>query len=74
MYTSWHVAMNTEIVLNKQLEDLKEQHRQMDHDIRFMEQDASHNQLMAARLKKQKLALRDQIAKIEVELYPDVPA
>lgn len=74
MYASWHVAMNTEVVLVKQLEDLKEQHRQLDHDVRCMEQDPSHNQLMAARLKKQKLALRDKIAEIEVELYPDVPA
>jgi len=74
MLNTWHVAMNTEVVLVKQLEELKEQHRQLDHDIRCMEQDPMHNQLMAARLKKQKLALRDQIAKIEVELYPDVPA
>ncbi len=74
MYTNWHVSMNTEVVLVKQLDDLKEQHRNLDRDIRIMEQDATHNQLMAARLKKQKLALRDKIAEIEVELYPDVPA
>lgn len=74
MYTNWHVAMNTEVVLHKQLEDLKDQHRTLDHEIRVMEQDPTHNQLMAARMKKQKLALRDKIAEIEVELYPDVPA
>jgi hypothetical protein len=66
--------MNTEVVLLKQLEELKEQHRQLDHEIRCAEQDPLHNQLMAARLKKQKLGLRDQMAALEMALYPDVPA
>lgn len=74
MYGSFNVAMNAEVILVKQMEDMKEQHRQLDHEIRCMEQDPLHNQLMAARLKKQKLALRDQIAAIEMQLYPDVPA
>lgn len=74
MYAPWQATMNTEVVLVKQLEDIKEQHRQLDHEIRCMEQDPTHNQLMAARLKKQKLALRDRIAELEAELYPDVPA
>lgn len=74
MYAPWQATMNTDVILFKQLEDLKEQHRQLDHEIRCMEQDATHNQLMAARLKKQKLALRDQMAALESALYPDVPA
>ncbi len=74
MYAHWQATMNTEVVLHKQLEDIKEQHRQLDHEIRCLEQDPTHNQLMAARLKKQKLALRDQMAQLESTLYPDVPA
>ena len=74
MYAPWQATMNTEVVLVKQLEDIKEQHRQLDHEIRCMEQDPTHSHLMAARLKKQKLALRDRIAELEAELYPDVPA
>ena len=74
MYAPWQATMNTDVVIFKQLEDLKEQHRQLDHEIRCAEQDPSHNQLMAARLKKQKLALRDQMAALEAALYPDVPA
>lgn len=75
MYTTWHVEMmDQEIVLVKQLEELKEQHRQLDHEIRCMEQDATRNELLVARHKKQKLALRDKIIDLENALYPDVPA
>lgn len=74
MYTPWQATMNTDVILFKQLEDIKEQHRQLDHEIRCVEQDPSHNQLQVARLKKQKLALRDQICSLEATLYPDVPA
>jgi hypothetical protein len=74
MYTAWHVEMDQEIVLVKQLEDLKEQHRQLDHEIRCMEQDPARNELLVARHKKQKLALRDKIIDLESALYPDVPA
>lgn len=74
MFTHWQVTMNDEIVLFKQLDELKDQHRQLDEEIREMQMSPSPNELMIARLKKRKLQLRDQIMTLEVEIYPDQPA
>lgn len=75
MYTQWHHAMNDEIVIIKQLDELKEEHRQLDERIRQMQLDsAASDELQIARMKKRKLQLRDQIMTLEVEIYPDMPA
>lgn len=74
MYTQWQVAMNDDIVLLKQLDELKEQHRQLDHEIRALGDDSMQHEMQIARLKKRKLQLRDMIATLEVEIYPDMPA
>lgn len=71
MYTQWQVAMNDDIVLLKQLDELKEQHRLLDEEIKSL---AGVDEMQAARLKKRKLQLRDMIATLEVEIYPDMPA
>lgn len=73
MYTSWQVPMNDEITLIKQLEAFKEQHRDLDREISAIG-DASWDELRLARLKKEKLRLRDKIYSLESELYPDQPA
>ena len=74
MYTQWHVTMNDDIVLFKQLDELKEQHRQLDAEIRQMQLLGAADEMQIARLKKRKLQLRDQIMTLEVEIYPDQPA
>lgn len=75
MYTHWQHAMNDEIVIIKQLDELKEEHRQLDARIRQMQEDSSAtDELQIARMKKRKLQLRDQIMTLEVEIYPDMPA
>lgn len=74
MYNQWHVAMNDDIVIFKQLDDLKEQHRQLDSEIRALQILGNANEMQVARLKKRKLQLRDQIMTLEVEIYPDQPA
>lgn len=75
MYTQWQHAMNDEIVIIKQLDELKEEHRQLDARIQLMQEDASQtDELQIARMKKRKLQLRDQIMTLEVEIYPDMPA
>ncbi|MFM9889940.1 MAG: YdcH family protein [Rickettsiales bacterium] len=67
--------MNDEIVIIKQLDELKEEHRQLDARIQLMQEDASQtDELQIARMKKRKLQLRDQIMTLEVEIYPDMPA
>lgn len=71
MYTAWHATMNNELVLLKQLEELKEQHRQLDAEIHNFD---GANELELARKKKRKLQLKDMIATLEVEIYPDQPA
>ncbi len=71
MYSQWQVTMNDDIVLFKQLDDLKDQHRQLDEEIRQL---TGQDEMLVARLKKRKLQLRDQIMTLEVEIYPDQPA
>lgn len=73
MYMQWHNAMNDEIVLVKKLDELKDEHRELDREIRQMELTGA-DEMSIARKKKRKLQLRDQIATLEVEIYPDQPA
>lgn len=73
MYVNpWQVTMNDDVVLLKQLDELKEQHRQLDNEINSLT--GLGDELSLARLKKQKLQLRDMIATLEIDLYPDQPA
>jgi len=74
MYTQWQVTMNDDVVLFKQLDDLKEQHRQLDIEIQMLGGGGSTDEMALARLKKRKLQLRDQIQTLEFEIYPDQPA
>ncbi len=74
MYMQWQGTMNDEIVLFKQLDELKEQHRQLDLEIREIQMLGAPDEMQIARLKKRKLQLRDQIMTLEVEIYPDQPA
>ena len=71
MITQWQVTMNDDIVVVKQLDELKEQHRQLDAEIQQLN---GKDEMLVARLKKRKLQLRDMIQTLEFELYPDQPA
>jgi len=64
----------TEQELRKRLELLKTEHRDLDAAISALMESGSTDQLQIARLKKRKLALRDQIAKLEDTLLPDIIA
>lgn len=66
--------MNDELNLEKQLEVLRQQHRALDNRLGKLAIDAYVDQLQLARLKREKLALRDKITAIEDELYPDIIA
>jgi hypothetical protein len=74
MFSQWQATMNDDVVIYKQLDDLKEQHRQLDEEIRQIQLAGAVDEMLIARLKKRKLQLRDQIATLEVEIYPDQPA
>ena len=71
MISQWQVTMNDDIVVFKQLDELKEQHRVLDEEIRNL---SGSDEMLIARLKKRKLQLRDMISTLEFELYPDQPA
>ncbi len=64
----------TEAELRKRRELLRLEHRDMDAAIAALTGAGTPDQLQIARLKKRKLALRDQIAAIEDELVPDIIA
>lgn len=56
------------------LAELKLEHRDLDDAIHRLEHETVHDQLALRRMKKRKLLLKDQIARMERELDPDIPA
>jgi len=60
--------------MRKRLEGLKIEHRDLDAAIDALSGGGSSDQLQIARLKKRKLKLKDQIAKIQDDLNPDILA
>lgn len=66
--------LDHEDVLRMRLEVLRQDHRDLDTAIRALEESAVPDVLVIKRLKKQKLGLKDRIARIEDELTPDIIA
>ena len=64
----------TEAEMRKKLALLKTEHRDLDAAIEALRESGSTDQLQIARLKKRKLALKDQIGMIEDALLPDIIA
>lgn len=64
----------SEEALRKQLAELRVQHRDLDEVIARLVHDKSIDELLLRRLKKQKLYLRDTIARLESRLIPDLDA
>jgi hypothetical protein len=56
------------------LAGLRQAHQDLDAAVHALQSLPVPNQLQIARLKKQKLALRDQIAQIDKRLTPDIIA
>ncbi len=56
------------------LAELKAQHRSLDDAIADMKAAPGDSQLEIQRLKKEKLALRDDISRLEAILFPDIIA
>ncbi len=66
--------MNEKGALFKQLEELRDQHRELDQDISRRSEEGAGNPIELQRLKKRKLMLKDQITALENELLPDIIA
>ncbi len=60
--------------LRAQLAELKQEHRDLDAAIAGLEETIRPDQLQIKRLKKRKLQLKDEIARVEDELFPDIIA
>ena len=63
-----------ETALRAGLATLRQEHQDLDDAIDALAARPSPDQLQIARLKRKKLALRDQITKIEDQLTPDIIA
>lgn len=61
-------------MLRIKLNVLRAEHRELDEAIMALEAAVLPDQIALRRLKKQKLALKDQIVKIEDRLIPDIIA
>lgn len=60
--------------LKSKLETLRVEHRDLDEVIDNLSASSGFDQLRLKRLKKRKLALKDQIIQIESDLLPDIIA
>jgi hypothetical protein len=60
--------------IRRQLERLREEHRDLDAAIEALERVGAADRLQMQRLKKRKLALRDRLAMYEDLLTPDIIA
>lgn len=61
-------------VLRAKLADLTQEHRDLDMAIAALTASGTNDQIQLTRLKKRKLQLKDQIARIEDALLPDIIA
>jgi hypothetical protein len=69
-----HITQDEKQILIQALAELKQEHRELDIAIQDMAQRVHANQLEITRLKKQKLKLKDSIARVESKLIPDLHA
>lgn len=69
-----HFEMDSDEMLRVKLEVLRREHRDLDEAIHVVQTSGRGDQLTLRRLKKQKLHLKDQIARIEDILTPDIIA
>lgn len=60
--------------LRRLLADLQQKHRTLDELIVSLEQTPGTDQLNITRLKKRKLQLKDEISRVEDQIFPDIIA
>jgi hypothetical protein len=66
-------AANDDVIQMK-ISELRQAHQDLDAAVSALEDQPVVDQLLIARLKKQKLNLRDRIAQLEDQLTPDIIA
>lgn len=60
--------------IQQRIEELLLEHRDLDIAIKVLADSPGHDQLQLRRMKKRKLLLKDQIAHLQSQITPDVPA
>jgi len=68
------MSFNGDETIRARLTALSEEHRDLDAAIDALIAARTQDQLKIARLKKRKLALKDQIHRLEIQLTPDIIA
>lgn len=63
-----------DVEVRARLLELRQQHQDLGAAVAALEDQALQDQLQIARLKKQKLLLKDQIIRLESQLKPDIIA
>lgn len=66
-------VMSPREMLEAELAELRRRHRALDEQIEAMGE-AARADLAVRRMKKQKLELKDRIARLEDQIYPDIIA
>ncbi len=61
-------------VVNGRLADLQQEHQDLDDSIRALELLPVPDQLLIARLKRKKLAVKDEIIQLQDRIRPDIIA
>jgi len=68
------LVMDDDEVIRKRLSDMRIEHRDLDDVIAHLAENPFVDQVQMRRLKKRKLQLKDQIARLESMLIPDLNA
>jgi len=63
-----------EEAIQQRIIELSVEHRDLDDVIAQLTALSGHNELLVRRLKKKKLAIKDQILQLQIQLVPDIPA
>ncbi|MFP6729706.1 MAG: YdcH family protein [Alphaproteobacteria bacterium] len=66
--------MTDQDILEKQLAELRKEHRELDETIQTLAADSPHDPIELQRLKKRKLHLKDEIARLDSAMLPDIIA
>jgi hypothetical protein len=66
--------MEDQEAVRKRLEELKMEHRDLDDAIARVAENPPFDQIKIQRLKKRKLALKDEISRLQDMLMPDIIA
>jgi len=71
---SSEVTKPDEVALRAKLAELTQEHRDLDNAIAALTEAGPRDQLQITRLKKRKLQLKDEIARVNDRLLPDIIA